>query len=139
MSLYSTASVTETADVDKDFSLPIKGGNGEQILRLAAWNMGGIPTNPQDVKMDSLFAHISNNEIDILGIPEMNVHWKKVPANERLEARVAGWFEALKLNSAYFEKYDSKKTEDISVLDQITDRISGDIQDVLYRHIGRER
>jgi hypothetical protein len=110
MSLYSTASVLETADGDKDYSLPIKGGNGEQILRLAAWNMGGIPTNPQDVKMDSLFAHISNNEIDILGIPEMNVHWKKVPAKERLEARTAGWFESLKLSTAYFDKYNSQAT-----------------------------
>ena len=40
-----------------------------------------------------------------IGLTECNVHWKKVPAFARLHKRTMGWFEALGINTAYFERY----------------------------------
>ena len=45
--------------------------------------------------------------IDIGCLVELNIHWRKVAARHRLEERTLGWFEAVNINSAYYQNYSS--------------------------------
>mgnify|MGYP003481462685 FL=1 len=68
-------------------------------------NIGGIPADERDPKMEAIKQYTLNLNAQAIGLTECNVHWKKVPAFARLHDRTLGWFEALGINTAYHEKY----------------------------------
>ena len=77
----------------------------EDCLRIGFWNCGGLPLQNNDAKNRMIREWISQHNFDIVGLSECNVHWKNVPADQRLPERTLGWFETLHLSLAYMESW----------------------------------
>ena len=60
--------------------------------------------DPKNVAIKHYFLALNAQAI---GLTECNVHWKKIPAFARLHERTMGWFEALGVITAYYEKYEA--------------------------------
>ena len=79
----------------------------KDCFRIVFVNIGGIPADSRDQKMEAIKHDTLNLNAQAIGLTECNVHWKKVPAFARLHERTLGWFEALGINTAYYEKYEA--------------------------------
>ena len=60
----------------------------------------------KDPKNEAIKHYLLAVNAQAIGLTECNVHWKKIPAFARLQERTTGWFEALGINTAYYEKYE---------------------------------
>ena len=56
--------------------------------------------------MEAIKSYTLRLNAQAIGLTESNVQWNKVPAYARLHERTMGWFEALGINSAYYDKHD---------------------------------
>ena len=68
--------------------------------RILFQNPGGIGVTP-GVKFELWKEYIKENKVDIAGLAEVNVNWKKVRDADRLGDRLKGWFESQRVVSAY--------------------------------------
>ena len=80
----------------------------EDCLRVGFWNCGGLPQSNQDPKNRMLRNWILSNNFDVVGLSEVNVHWKALQNDQRLPERTNGWFESLHLSMAYLSDWPSK-------------------------------
>ena len=64
----------------------------EGVFRVCNWNIGGWPLNIADPKNQLLKQEILRMEPDVMGLSELNTHWRSVPASVRLSERTMGWF-----------------------------------------------
>jgi len=68
-------------------------------------NIGGFPMEAQDEKNKKIWNCINTHDFDVVGLTEINVHWKNISAANRLPERTLGWFEDLWLNTACCEDF----------------------------------
>ncbi len=67
----------------------------EGTIRIVLQNVGGIPHNKQgEMKLDSLWLFMEQQEIDIMAMTELNTAWDCLEYNDRLPAKTRGWWEA---------------------------------------------
>ena len=59
-------------------------------------------------KMKEIQTYVSKLKLDVFGISECNIAWKNMPIHNRLAERTRGWWEAMHVNTAYFETYPSR-------------------------------
>jgi hypothetical protein len=79
------------------------------VITVGVWNIGGYPVDGKDQKMERIFQVTDKFGFDVIGLPENNVHWKQIGAEDQLRERVRGWFDYQKINIAYFEEYEAAK------------------------------
>jgi hypothetical protein len=76
----------------------------DEFLSLGFWNCGGFPTDNSNAKNKMFIELIRQNNFDVFGFSEVNVHWKALPARSRLPERTIGWFESLHRTTTYLEE-----------------------------------
>ena len=74
-------------------------------FRIGVLNVGGLLAEGYGAKMQELRTYITKLRLDAIGLTECNVHWKMVPVQHSLPERTRGWWECLKLVTAYYEDY----------------------------------
>jgi len=74
-------------------------------FRLGVLNVGGLLAEGNGAKMQELRTYFTRLRLDVIGITECNAHWKMVPVQQCLPEKTRGWWECLKINSAYYEDY----------------------------------
>lgn len=81
----------------------------DHSLRIVFLNHQGFAadknTKEGKAKDDALRKFIEHNKINVLLLAENNVHWKSVPAGERLEERTRNWFKGLNMSNAYYKDF----------------------------------
>jgi hypothetical protein len=73
---------------------------GSNILRIGFQNIGGIQLKPNKLKDDIIRRGITKYEFDIFGMAEINVDWRLLPEEDRLQFRTKGWWESLHLSTS---------------------------------------
>ena len=112
-----------------------KGTWGDEIVtkasdmcRIMVQNPGGIGVNPGP-KFEIWKDYIKEKKIDIVGIAEVNVNWRKVTDADRLGDRTSGLFEAQRAISAFNRKIKSTRSDQAGGTGMLTnDRMSYSVQ-----------
>jgi hypothetical protein len=82
------------------------GEKEEGILRIGSINIGTFPSNKAHKKLHLLQEFIKRHDIDIMGLQEINTHWKKKVMTEQISELTQGWFSNSRLNVAYYKDYN---------------------------------
>ena len=79
----------------------------DDMYRIGLLNIGGIQASGRTPKNLSLQQFILEKEFDVIGMTEMNVRWKSLPVQERMQERILQWYGRGKATaiSTYYEKY----------------------------------
>ena len=72
----------------------------QQTLRVGFCNIGGIGQTRKHIRNSQLRNMIDKYKIDIMGVAETNVNWKKVQHQDRLYERSKSWWEASRVHHA---------------------------------------
>lgn len=73
---------------------------------MMALNIGGLQTYGKTQKNNDLRKFVMDKQVTVLGMSEVNVHWKSIPAQDRLYPRVDAWQEANPhVSLAYYEDF----------------------------------
>ena len=73
----------------------------EGILRLTFQNVNGLGFDDEQVKLQRLYNFMSHHKVDMMGIAEVNINWRKMGSRESLWDRTRGWFEGINVNCSY--------------------------------------
>ncbi len=66
----------------------------DEVCRILFLNPHGLgSTDDGNKKMDSVWAFLKKHKVDILGLGETNVDWRKVPVKDTMWGRFQGCFE----------------------------------------------
>ena len=87
---------------------PIEHATNPNTLRIATLNINGLPKDVSHAKNGLLREAIACNNIDILGLSEINKKWDRVYPSNRLKQRIKRWWE--NCHYAYNYKDVSKAT-----------------------------
>ena len=66
----------------------------EETLRISFININGIPAKNEDYKNMKIYEAIQENQIDILGMTEINRNWNMVEEESKWRERTFGWWES---------------------------------------------
>jgi hypothetical protein len=84
-------------------------------LRIGVANVGGLPVNHNDGKMNNVLAFVEDHNFNVIGIPEVNVNWQIQPTEgkltERIKRRVGkrNPIQESKTTTAYYRDFNSIK------------------------------
>ena len=67
-------------------------GKEEEMMRCAFLNINGLPQRINTQKEQQLHKLITDYDLDITGVAEVNLHWNKVQQTEKREERSIGWW-----------------------------------------------
>lgn len=82
-------------------------------LRIGFWNCGSLPLYNHHPKNNEIRQWIRQQQFDIIGLSEINVHWKSIPAAHRLAERTVGWFESLHLSYTYMKYWPTNSPSQV--------------------------
>ena len=100
-----TPFTNQTEDISNRMVGHLRRDVNDQCLRIGFWNCGGLPLNNRDLKNNFIREWITELKWDIVGLSEVNVHWKLLNPTQRLPERTFGWFESLHLSLAYLHDW----------------------------------
>ena len=82
----------------------------EGTVRIGYINLGGIKSHlsSQD---SQLYKFLSDNQVDIICLSELNLHWRLVPSSQQLRECLRGWWNRLHISLGYFQSYPCNSTE----------------------------
>ena len=72
----------------------------QQSLRVGFCNIGGIGQTSKHIRNSQLHTMIDKHKIDIMGVAETNVNWKKSRQQDRLYERTKRWWQTSKVHQA---------------------------------------
>jgi hypothetical protein len=75
--------------------------NTGTTLRIGFLNINGLPPSTDDPKNKLLYNSITNNQIGILGMTELNKCWHLLPDKDKWKERSRGWWETSHSNLSY--------------------------------------
>ena len=78
-------------------------------MRCAFININGLPQKVNTPKERQLQKFITDYDIDIMGVAEVNLHWSKLRQQERWEERTAGCWEHSRVSMAYNTNDEASK------------------------------
>jgi len=93
--------------LDLTTNLPKKNGS---TMRLIFQNVNGLPTTPKHPKLDSIQSFMTLNQVDVLGVSEVNVAWHTIPTLNQLHSLTCEWFETCHLSIAWNTHEKTKST-----------------------------
>jgi len=102
---------------DSMTQLPTK---NSMTMRLIFQNVNGLPTTPKHPKLDSIQSFMALNQVDVMGVSEVNVAWHTIPTNNRLHSLTSEWFETRHLSIAWNTHEDPLSTRQIGGVALIT-------------------
>ena len=102
---------------DSMTQLPTK---NSMTMRLIFQNVNGLPTTPKHPKLDSIQSFMALNQVDVMGMSEVNVAWHTIPTNNRLHSLTSEWFETRHLSIAWNTHEDPLSTRQIGGVALIT-------------------
>ena len=73
----------------------------ENAFRIATLNIGGMTVDNNNEKNDTLRNFINDRKIDVMGLQELNVDWRRVRAEHRLERRIKHMIEGAQAHHTY--------------------------------------
>jgi len=78
------------------------GKKSSDTIWLVLQNVDGLPNNTKgEIKLDSLYTFMLEQEIDILVLTELNMAWDRLEYKYRLPAKTQGWWEASQWSVAH--------------------------------------
>ena len=76
-------------------------GKKRKSVRLSFVNINSIGLTNKAVKNEDLRQFMELEDVDIMGVAEVNVHWDKVEPKDTIWERTDGWFEHKRLGVSY--------------------------------------
>lgn len=73
----------------------------QNVVRICALNINGLGLSRNSVKNHDIRQHMELEEVDIMGISEVNIHWDKVEQRDSIWERTEGWFENVSVSPSY--------------------------------------
>ena len=70
-------------------------------VRICAVNINGIGLSRDSVKSHNIRQFMELEDVDIMGISEVNIHWDKIGQKDGIWERTEGWFENISVSPAY--------------------------------------
>ena len=80
----------------------------DTTLRVATINVGGLPTQANHPKYQSLQAFALSNDVDILCLTEVNVAWQHVEESAHVSQIVRPWFRSTFCRTAWYKAFPSE-------------------------------
>jgi hypothetical protein len=77
----------------------------EEHFRIVFWNCGGFPISNTEGKNRMIREWINEQEVDVMGFSECNIHWPSLPCGQRLQERTFGWFPTIHISVGYLEPW----------------------------------
>ena len=109
---------------------PLDPSPSDNVLRVVAQNVSGLPLSAQHPKYDELQNFLLDYSVDVLCMSELNVAWHNLPEAQQLVHTVRPWFHSVYCKVASFRDPDLSSTFQrggvaILVRDSHTGRICG--------------
>jgi hypothetical protein len=98
----------------------------EKYLRISSVNIGAFPGHLKHEKLQALHDYIKFGDIDIIGLQEVNIHWKKKRATEQMAELIRLWPGRYKITTAYYMDYPSKVATQVGRVTQWATREAAD-------------
>jgi hypothetical protein len=76
------------------------GVRNDNVIRVGMLNIGGFPCNNNWAKAEELSMYIANCTMDVIGLTEVNAHWKMIPVQYIMAECTRGWWESMHINLA---------------------------------------
>ena len=94
----------------RHFGDELKRKRSDETVRIVFQNIRGFGSSEKNVKAENLRQNITDKDIDIMAMAEMNVNWKRVAKRKNLTQMCKKWFENSKVSTAYNYHQTSNKT-----------------------------
>ena len=80
------------------------GPKPDGYVRLSYVNIGGIKGHLSS-KDSLLYKFLSDNQVDIVGMSELNVNWRLLSSSDQLREQMRGWWNRLHISLGYHKSY----------------------------------
>jgi hypothetical protein len=91
---------------------------GESCLRISSVNIGHFPGHRRHEKFQALYDYITSGHIDVLGLQEINIHWKKKAATEQIPELIRLWPGNYRVKTSYFKDYKATTATQVGGVSQ---------------------
>jgi hypothetical protein len=81
-------------------------------------NIGHFPGHRRHAKFQALYDYITSGHIDVLGLQEINIHWKKKVATEQIPELIRLWPGNYKVKTSYFKDYQATSSLQVGGVSQ---------------------
>jgi len=82
-------------------TLPLVPQKQSSSICIIFQNVHGLPKHNHHPKNDSLRCFLTEHQVDVMGMSEVNVAWHQVNFHERLGSRTSEWFESRHVMTAW--------------------------------------
>jgi hypothetical protein len=83
----------------------IIGEKEDDVIRIGFNNINGLGTQNNDGKNVDIFGFLKDNNFDVFGMAEVNIHWKN--HNTQAKDIMYGWFQKMDISQSYYKKFSS--------------------------------
>eukprot|EP00978_Attheya_sp_CCMP212_P040887 scaffold227999_cov35-Attheya_sp.AAC.1 len=87
--------------IDTHFGDGLTSSKEESTLRITCSNLDTIPESHKHWRNGQISDYCNKYQIDMLGMTELNRHWRNLPAEDHLHERFHGTWETLHSINAY--------------------------------------
>ena len=76
-------------------------GKQDKAVRISFVNVNSLGLTSLAIKNEDIRQYMELENVDVMGLAEVNVHWDKVEPRDNIWERTEGWFEHIRLGVAY--------------------------------------
>jgi hypothetical protein len=81
----------------------------KEIFHIGLLNSEGLGQFHGHIKLEEVCKLIIWKGLDVLGLTEVNLHWKLLEPKHRIHEHIQGWFRSTHVSYSYFENYPNPR------------------------------